>query len=233
MELEELYPDLAPLVKGASFTQLFRLFHALALVRYATKDQLNSVNSKIATKKKLTLLVDMGYLFLTNTGAYFTAPKTLELLKERGFNTKILQKKLTGEGAEHQLQITSVILGRMKFTDFYSVFYPTFKQPPDYDKEYLRPDACLIRKNESAYKITFLEVENPKVNWTAYLADKKEKYDKVAQDYNTYDKWWRYHSDQLNLPFCREEDFCFSVLCVGGFRAEWEGWEFSHCSFNE
>ncbi|RJQ67318.1 MAG: hypothetical protein C4519_24285 [Desulfobacteraceae bacterium] len=131
-------------------------------------------------------------------------------MHKEGFNTRILQKKLQGEAAQHQQKLSSVIFGLFNEPDFYSVFYPIFKRPPDYTEIYLIPDYCLIRKRDSAYKIEFGEVEvsdKPR----GYTEEKQAKYEQVAKDGNTYHKWWAYHAGQLGLPMCSIDNFCFSV----------------------
>ena len=85
----------------------------------------------------------------------------------------------------------------------------------------LIPNACFFYHKDSSYKIQFLEVENEKVNWENYLLEKKEKYEKVSQDFNTWDKWWRKSCERLDLPMCKVEDFCFSVLIIGDNENEW------------
>jgi len=208
VRLFEIYPDLEPLTAGSSYSQLFNFLYSLALLRYFTKDHANKVNSKLGTKKKIAQLCELDYLNCKNSQVYTITEKTRKLLDEQGFNCKILAKKLTGEGNDHDLKITDYILDERCNPWFYSVIYPFF--------DYLIPDACLIYKNESTYKITFLEVENPKAGWDDYLENKKSNYKRLASDYDVYGKWWKVWSERLNIPYCTEEEFCFNVVYVKG-----------------
>jgi len=133
-----------------------------------------------------------------------------------------LQKKFTGQTIEHELKITDFILDLQGKEFFYTVFYPQFKEPPDYTKDWLKPDACVVWKRGEDYKIQFVEVEDKKPGWENYLLNKKRNYELLAQDKNLYSMWWHEWHKKLNLPNCRLEDFCFSVLC--NVKKDWEGW---------
>ena len=224
MKLSERYPDLNLLTAGSSFSQLFNLLYTASLLRYTTKEHLNQINHKLGTPRKLQILAESGYLTCKNSKVFVITDKTRRLLEEQGYTCKILAKKITGETAEHELLIASVILDMMKDDNFYSVFYPTFMEPPNYDRDFLKPDACVIFKKERQYKISFLEVENEKPGWEAYLQAKQEKYETIGRDYNTYGKWWKFWSEKLRLPYCNQDSFCFSVLCTGDIERNWEGW---------
>lgn len=145
-------------------------------------------------------------------------------MKKEGFSIAHLQSKFTGEIVNHELKITSVILELQPWR----VLYPTFTEPPAYTTEYLRPDACLVFKDQNRYKLQFLEVETEKGNWENYLLAKSDKYDKIASDFNTYDKWARFHFQRLGLTLPEIKDFCFSILCVTDKEVDfgWRGWEF-------
>ncbi|MDY6895448.1 MAG: hypothetical protein SVO01_08565 [Thermotogota bacterium] len=221
MKLETQYPDLAPIVKGASFNQLFQLFWMLAQVRYATRGQLNAVNSKLGTAKKLHHLFTTGYLSVKN-GVHSITRKTLQILHDQNYVTAHIQQKLQGGGA-HELSVTDAVISEKP--DF--VLFPSFKRPPDYFDDFLIPDACLIHKFENGYQIQFLEVENPKGHWEDYLSSKKVKYEVIANDYNLYDKWWRLHSERLGLQFPEVDQFKFTVLCYSKLKFDWPGWSFN------
>ena len=218
MDLETRHTDLAELVRGASWKQLFSTLYRLALVRYGTHRLLNPVNIKIATKRKLKKLVNLGYLSVNPTGVYTVTPKCLNLLKEHGYNTKILQKDFTGQGTGDTLVKSAVILNIMRDPDFYSVFYPNFT--------YLIPDACIVYKKGDKARLAFLEVEQEKGNWQMYLEKKRENYLKLAREVEVYSKWWKRWSGLLDMNYCKPEEFCFSVLCYSDIRFHWEGWEF-------
>jgi hypothetical protein len=223
-----LYPDLEWIEKKASYKQVFKLFYTLGQVRYATFKQLHPLNHRVATKPNLVKFVELGYLksidLVKNQKAYSITEKTRKILKLEGFNIEVLQNKFTGQTLEHALLITDAVLKLQGQEHFYNVFYPIFREPPDYQKEFLRPDACILWKLEREYKIQFLEVEEQKPDWENYLLTKRDKYEKLARDPNTYYLWWKHWSDKLGLPMGRVEDFCFSVLC--NVKKDWEGWQF-------
>jgi len=231
MDKATLYLDLEPIAARASYKQIFDLFYTLAQLRYATFKQLHPLNHRVATKKILVNLVSLGYLadvnLVRNTNAFHITEKTRQILEREGFNVKIIQKKFTGQTLEHALKISETILNLQAQEYFYNVFYPIFREPPKYDREFLRPDACVVWKKDGTYKIEFVEVEEEKPDWENYLLVKKEKYEKLAGDSNIYRVWWKYYYDKLNLPLCKEADFCFSVVCFGGIRRDWNGWRFS------
>lgn len=228
MDKATLYPDLAEIAPRGSYDQIFDLFYILAQVRYATQKQLQPLNHRIATKNLLVRFTDLGYLksidLVKKEPAYHITEKTRELLEKEGYNTKVIQKDFTGQKLGHALAITDVILKLQAEAD--QVFYPIFREPPDYHLEFLRPDFCLVRKRVGAYKIEFGEVENRKPNWEEYLKVKRDKYEAIAKDRNTYAMWWKVWSDRLNLPFCEERSFCFSVTCFGDIKKDWRGWKF-------
>lgn len=228
MDKASLYPELELIASRASYRQIFDLFYTLARVRYATFKQLHPLNHRIATKKNLVKLTELGYLSDHNlVKAYHITEKTRNILKNEGYNTAILQKNFIGRSLEHALKTTDCLLKLQGQEHFYSVFYPIFREPPDYIKEFLRPDFAVVWKNDNLVKLQFGEVETEKPDWENYILTKREKYEKLARDQNTYLMWWKYHADKLNLPLCEEEDFCFSVLCFGNIKKEWEGWNFA------
>ena len=230
MEKATLYPDLEPIAARASYKQIFDLLYIVAQVRYATFKQIHSLNHRVATKKILANLVSFGYLdtinLVKNAKAFHITDKTRQILEREGFNVKIIQKKLTGQDLKHALKITECLLKLQAQDNFYNVFYYFFKMPPNYDGEFLRPDACVVWKKDGAYKIEFIEVEEEKPDWENYLLVKREKYEQLARDPNIYRIWWKYYAEKLNLPLCKEGDFCFSVRCFADIKKEWGGWKF-------
>jgi hypothetical protein len=212
MKLDTLYPDLAPLVKGSSFNQLFQFFWTAGQVRYATRKHLAVISFKLGTKNKTDDLVRSGYFQIIGE-AFSITDKVKAILEEQKYPVSILQKKFTG-ATPHDLKITDVILDLKPW----AVFYPIFRES--------RPDACLIFKKDRAYKIQFLEVENTEKP-ASYLRGKKEEYEKLARDFEMYDRWWKHHAEKLGLPFPKPENFCFSVLCFGSKKEDWSGWTFS------
>jgi hypothetical protein len=217
MDKATLYPELVEIALKSSYRQIFDLFYTVAQVRYATFKQLHPLNHRVVTKNILVKLTELGYLKAINLvkkePAYHITEKTRELLEREGYNTKILPKSFTGQSLDHALKITDCILNLQGQSFFYHVFYPLFREPPKYDREFLRPDFAVVWKNDNLVKLQFGEVEDPKPDWENYLLAKRDKYEKLAQDPNTYAMWWKVISEKLNLPLPKEEDFCFSVLC--------------------
>ena len=193
------YTELEPLIKGASFKQLFDFLHTAYLLRFTNKDQLNRLNNKFGTPKKLAKLVELGF-FVFNE-AYSITQKTLTILKDESYLTVV--KIPDGNFTVHYLDISNFLQKEMEKDDFFTVFYPNFS--------YLIPDCCLIRKNERGYKIQFVEVENKKPAWIEYLYQKQKLYERLATDRDIYLKWWKKYADRLELPYPKEEDFCFDV----------------------
>lgn len=217
MNLNDKYPELADLVKGASYNQLFQLLYKLALLKYATPDHLKRLNFKIGTVNKTARLNELGLLRTYSTGVSVITDNGLNLLKEAGYNTGHIVKKLQGEGLGDAPVISSVMLDVMNEDYFNTVFYPHF--------EFLIPDACAVFRKDKKARLVFIEVENKKGNWEKYLRDKKEKYERISRDINICNKWWRRWSDILKLELCPVEEFCFSVRCYSEIKFDWQGWE--------
>jgi len=228
MKKDELYPDLKEIAKQSSYEQIFQFFYTLAQVRYATFKQLHPLNHRVVREKYLVKFCELGYLKQHElVKAYSITKKAKQLLALNGFNIKVLQNDFTGIILTHALKITDCLLKLQGSPEFLQVFYPVFREPPDYlGKPILIPDFCVVWKKPGAYKIQFGEVETEKPDWEQYLFLKREKYEQIAGDQNTYYKWWKVWAENLSLPFPKEADFCFSVVCFGGIKKEWEGWHF-------
>jgi len=225
MDKSTLHPDLEWITNKATYKQVFDLFYTLGKVRYATFKQLHALNFRVATKTNLVRFIELDYLSNDNpVKAYSITDKTKKILELERYNTKLLQTKLTGQTLEHALKITGSILKLKPWT----VFYPQFKEPPDYQKDWLKPDACLIFKKDNQIKIQFLEVEEIKQDWENYLLGKREKYERLATDANLFFMWWKHQSEKLGLPMGNVEDFCFSVCVVGNIKFNWEGFCFEN-----
>lgn len=194
------YAEIEPLTKGSSYKQLFDFLHTAYLLRFTTKDQLNRINNKFGTPKKLAKLTELGF-FVFNE-AYSVTEKTLTILKDESYITIV--KIPDGNFTAHHLDISNFLQKEIEKEDFLTVFYPNFS--------YLIPDACVIRQNGQGYKIQFVEVENEKPAWIEYLYQKKKLYERLATDRDIYLKWWKAYSAKLELPYPKEENFCFSVI---------------------
>ena len=209
----DLYSELSEIAVKSSYKQIFDLLYLLSQFRYATFKQLHQINHRVATKKFLVKLCELGYLDTTkNLQAYKTNQKTWEVLEKEGYNTKIIQTNLTGETLEHELKITNVLLKLQTEPDFYKVIYPNFTT--------LIPDFCVIWKRENSYKIEFGEVEEPKFDWEQYIQDKEAKYKKLSGNIEVYSKWWKHWSGMLELPYCKQEDFCFFYRIIKNEKLE-------------
>lgn len=224
MDKATLHPDLEPIANKASYRQIFDLLYTLARCRYATFKQLHPLNHRIATKNNLVRLTELDYLkpveLVKNGPAYHITEKTREILKREGYNTEVLQKSFTGNALHHALKITDCLLNLQGQSFFYQVFYPIFREPPDYRQEFLRPDFAVVWKDGNRVKLQFGEVETEKPDWENYLLKKREKYEAIAQDKNTKEMWWKCWSERLRLLY--GDDFCFSVLCSK--QTDWKGW---------
>ena len=217
MTFKDKYPDLEDVQAGSTWVKLFNFIYAIASLRYSTQKQLNKVSSQFGTPKKLEKLRKRDYLTaIRNSDVYVITKKTRQLLKDEGYKTDILQADFNGINLNHQLKITDCLVSLIREDDHYALFYPNFT--------YLIPDFCLIKKRDDAYKIIFGEVEEEKPNWTDYLNEKREKYNRLAKDRDIYLKWWKVYCEKLGLPYCTEEQFCFSVLVKGNIKKDWEGW---------
>ncbi len=197
--------------------RLLQTLLLIGLVRYCLPEQLRLNKPFLqhtATKKALNLLVDIGYLNVLESGVLHLTDTAFRLLQAEGCNIKHLQKTFQAEYGMHELQITDYILKLTDKPEFFTAFYPAFKEPPDYRNEYLRPDACLVFKKDNLVKIEFLEMENPKFKQEHHILGKMRKYETIARDFNTYDKFFRGWFERIELPYCNVEDFCFSINIV-------------------
>ena len=217
MNLNDKYPELANLIKGSSYNQLFQLLYKVALLRYAAPEHLKRISFKIGTVNKTAKMNELGLLQTFPTSISVITDKALNLLKEEGYNTELLIKKLQGTGAGDEPVIASVILDLMDEKDFFTVFYPHF--------DFLIPDACAVFRKDGKARLVFIEVEKKKGNWGKYLSEKKEKYERIGADPEIHDKWWRRWSGILKLELCPQEEFCFSVRCYSHLQFDWEGWK--------
>jgi hypothetical protein len=217
MQFADKYPDLESVVKGSTYKKFFDWMHIAAQLRYTTKDHLNRLNKQFGTKKKLDSLRESGFLTAIRNGdVYVITEKSRKALEIEGYNTSILQKDFNGLSVNHEVKTTDAILNIINKDQFYAVFY--------YDFGYVRPDAIVILRQPDAYKIVFLEVEEEKKSWQTYLDDKKQKYCRLAEDKDIYDKWWQVWSNKLKLPYPTIEQFCFWIVACTNTEGEWKGW---------
>jgi len=213
--LEYEYPDLKPLTVGASFSQVIQTLHAAHLLRYSTQEHLKTLGSwKIATKKKLQTLADLGYL-VKNEQVFTSTRKTLDLLIKQGYKRELLPPHAEGRGAEIYNSDALVKIIRHPF--YKQLLYPHF--------EYVIPDGLLILQDGDRYQLNFIEVEVRKPKWAEYLEDKRQKYERLARDEQVF-RYWAIIAPFVGLKCPRINDFKFQVVCVGDVHFEWEGWRF-------
>lgn len=196
------------------------LLYQLAQLRYFTIEQFTKIN-RSGTKPKFQKLQELGYI-----EDYTLSKKASSFLKKNGFNTWGLTERLRGGEEGHGFAISKVVQKLMQRPDYFFVFYKTFKHPPDYQKEFVRPDFCMVFKKENKGKLIFGEVEGEKTNWETYLKNKKADYEAVARDPNTHSQWWKTVCRYKGLQFCDQGEFGFSVHVFGNVNYDWEGWEF-------
>ncbi|MCX6121922.1 MAG: hypothetical protein NTX44_09915 [Ignavibacteriales bacterium] len=142
---------------------------------------------------------------LTANGVYVSTPRSLDILKEAGYDTRAVPKNFNGEGGINELNNTEVFIQALKLPDFKALLYPSF--------DYLRPDALLVRANDKAYKLEFLEIEASKAGWSDWLESKRINYLKLARDKRVYN-YWKEKSYHLDLPVPSINTFKFSVVFV-------------------
>ena len=69
-DLEDIKEELRPLTYGGSFENIYQLLYYVALLKYATQEQIKSIGfagvGKVATKRKLQVLRELGYLRFAN-----------------------------------------------------------------------------------------------------------------------------------------------------------------------
>lgn len=232
MAKSDYYPDLKDIVSGGSYQSFFQWLHNAALMRYTTEEhlkQLHEYAGKYATPKKLNTLREAGYIAAIRNGDVFVLTKKgFQALDEQPkLNTSILQRDFRGMDLKHTLEITQALINIRQEEHFFTVFYPTLTVFNS-DQRELKPDACIVYRKENAYKIVFLEVENPKPDsyWTEHLEGKHDQYNRIAKDIRTFD-WWKEQAGKLKLPIPVLPDFCFSIRVIGNIKKEWgEGFEF-------
>jgi hypothetical protein len=223
-------------IRGGSartWQNFYDLFWTIATVRYVTYKQLKDAFRdrvwcrKCVTRGIIEALVEKGYLNRSPEDVLMITKKTVDFLKTNagGINTEII-KLPQGKGEQERLDNTQVLLKLIQWPDFYALFYPEFYRRPGGEQPFLIPDGALILRSEDKAKLMFLEIERPKGNWEEYLINKRGKYNTIATDFDTYDKWARFQFQKLKVSLPRIEDFCFSILCIGGVNYEWSGWEF-------
>lgn len=225
-DIETFKRELRPLVSGGSYENVYQLLYHLALLKYATQGHLKAIGfsgaEKVATKKKLEALCDLGYIRLANEhlGVYAATAKTLDLLVLIGHNRYVLPSPPRGMGLE--LYNTDVLVQALRLPNYYALLYPQFPR----ENPYIIPDALLVLKEESRYQLNFLEIEAEKPNWEAHLQTKYDGYKRLSKDMAVYN-YWKVYSGYLGLRCPPVEEFQFQVMIIGSIIKDWgKGFKF-------
>lgn len=225
-DIEAVKREFKPLVSGGSYENIYQLLYYLTLMKYSTQGHLKSIGfsgaEKVATKKKLQVLSELGYIRLANEklGIYSSTAKTLQLLKAVGHDLKLLPAVPKGTGVE--IYNTDVFVQALKLQNFHALLYPQFPM----EDPYIIPDALLILKEERRYQLNFLEIEAEKPNWEFHLQTKYDGYKRLAKDIAVYN-YWKAFSGYLKLSCPPVEKFTFRVMIIGSIKKDWgEGFEF-------
>ncbi len=225
-DLESVKRELKPLMSGGSYENIYQLLYYLTLMKYSKQGHLKSIGftgaEKVATKKKLQVLSELGYVRIANEnlGIYSATAKTLQLLKAVGRDLKILPAIPKGIGSE--IYNTDVFVQALKLPNYYALLYPQFPM----EDPYIIPDALLVLKEEHRYQLNFLEIEAEKPNWEFHLQTKYDGYKRLAKDIAVYN-YWKAFSGYLKLSCPPVEEFKFRVMIIGSITKDWgEGFEF-------
>ncbi len=225
-DLERGKEELRPLTSGGSFENIYQLLYYTTLLKYVTQEHIKSIGfsgaKKVATKRKLQALRELGYLRFANKSRsiYSTTAKTYHLLKALGHDFKLLPSLPKGTGAE--IYNTDVFVQAIKLPNYHALLYPQFPT----EKPYIIPDALMVLKEDHRYQLNFLEIEAEKPNWDYYLQTKYDSYKRLAKDPQVY-KYWKSFSGYLNLACPPIEEFNFRVIIIGSIQKSWgPGFEF-------
>jgi hypothetical protein len=176
----------------------------------------------------MAILVEKGYLTKSPEGVISLTPKAVTFLDEYSdYNTKII-KLAQGVGKRDSLYNSDVLLQVMKSPDFYALFYPVFYENKKDAQPFLIPDGAIVFKKGNQAKLVFLEIEREKPDWQSHLETKRLKYKAIAEKQESWSEWWKSECQNLKFKHCEMKDFGFTVWCIGGFHADWKGWEFTH-----
>jgi hypothetical protein len=218
-DLNAIKQELKPLASGGSMNDIYRLLFYIGLLKYSTWSLLSKTHNtanKVATKPKLNRLVELGYID-SKVNIFIPNKMTFEILKrikigKKRINVDLLPNIPEGYGSVNELNNSEVFVQALNMEDYYCLLYPTF--------DYVRPDALLILKQGSKYRLTFLEIEKPKSNWDEYLDQKRINYLKLSKDIQVYDYWCDI-APLLKLPAPDLSEFKFTVTIVSKIKKDW------------
>lgn len=198
-----------------SYQQFFRLYYFIRLLKYSTRDQLNSIgfsgSSKVATKEILKSLVELGHISTAGTSGNVFIPNetTDSIIRSVKYNNsryfKIFAPLPKGIETSNDIKNTKVFIQAIKMKHYHFILFPGF--------DYVKPDALLVLKDNERYKLSFLEVETEQSNWSQRFEKMRDNYHRLAKDRIVYD-YWLNTASQLNLAKPDMLDFCFSVIVV-------------------
>jgi hypothetical protein len=225
IDINTVKSQIRPIASGGSLNDVYRLLYHVSLLKYSTYDLLQKTHHtafKVATKPKLNQLVKLGYI--NSKFDIYTANRlTIEILKKikiakRRIDIDLLPNLPEGYGNINELNNTEIFVQALNLDNYHCLLFPNFG--------YVRPDALLVLKQDSQYKLTFLEIEKPKSNWESYLDQKRINYLKLSQDIEVYN-YWMSVVDKLGLSPVELSDFKFTVTIVSSIKKDWgEGFVF-------
>jgi len=105
-DLDAVKRELKPIMSGGSYENIYQLLYYVSLLKYSTQGHLKSIGfpgtEKVATKKKLKALCDLGYLRKSRIDPriFSSTNKTYQVLKTLGHDLKLLPNLPKGKGAE-------------------------------------------------------------------------------------------------------------------------------------
>lgn len=205
VKIEALKPIL---VGGGTWASLWRVMYYTRKFRYITQDllrQIKGIDDRVTSVPKLRILCDEGY-FRESSNEVFTATnETMKVLQRVGCQTRYLPPLTEGEGKINALNNTRVFVQAIKLPNYYEILFEGFG--------YIEPDALLIEKFDNKYKLTFLEIEEPKSDWVNTLEKKRDNYLKLASDLAFYD-FWETASKILGLRVPTKQELKFNVTFV-------------------
>lgn len=203
--------ELKPLLSGgATFQSIYRLLYFTRLFKYIPHTYYKNFKddfSKIATKSKLKMLCELGYLKEVRLKVFIATQMSVDLVKQAGFFVKYLPKLPEGEGKQNALNNTKIFIQATHLEGYKQIFFP------DFPNIGLEPDGLLFQMIDNKYRLVFLEIENGKPDWENYINRKKEKYLLLSKDLVFYNYWKRVCKD-IELPIPTTEQFKFSVNFV-------------------
>jgi hypothetical protein len=116
-------------------------------------------------------------------------------------------------GSINEINNTEVFLQATKQENFFTLLYCDFG--------YIIPDSLMVQVDREAkrFKLTFLEIEAKKPDWSNYIENKRCNYLKLAKDIHFFNYWHKMCS-LLDLPKPNIESLTFSVCFIGRIKKD-------------